>query len=375
VGDVSEYGVDSPILPILDALKGTRDWKDAVATALRRGGQNLGLVPTPERIRQAEGSKSVMSVVSEEDKKQNSRDMMMGFGSGGIAKGALIGALRSGGRPDLYATHGSQMNPRLRDIPKQLTSPSFGIQSYEGGAPDSRIPFYGSDNMLYVPRVGAIDPAQNPSVIYNRDSYTPSGAAARDISKWGRESLKFEEGTTPSSHSQVASIMQSPEFVSAKQYENSPYGARLLAEEPSGSDDHISGENAIRRAFYQYGDPNDKGVQRTLILTKEAATNGDKNAQEILRILSTQPADYAEAKFRGNFGLTPERLAGVVMPEKAFQRPVRDRVWTASDWAGMKDRYVNALRARNIPFHIVGEDEGAQAVVDLADRAAPYGGR
>ena len=92
--EVSEYGQDNPLLPLIDAYKGTRDWKDAFSQALRRVGQNVGVVPTPEKRQLRDEAQSVMPEMSSPAQRQIVQDLAMGFGTDAGAGGG-VGAIRN----------------------------------------------------------------------------------------------------------------------------------------------------------------------------------------------------------------------------------------------------------------------------------------
>jgi len=383
--EISEYGTENALLPIVDALKGTRDWKDALVATLRRGGQNLGFGtnPSPEDKQKAEDLKSVMPQLHDPAQMENIKQGVMNFGEGGMAKTAMAGALRARGMPNLYAVHGSRIpqNPIPYDpiLPSHLTSPSFSIKKYGRGMSDEDIPWYSNsgDSLLYVPRPGAVDPKHNASTIYNRDVWTQSGwnAEDRNVPKWPIQTQKFASGY-PDEPAQAASIAMSPEFRSAKHYEESPRGAALLSDVPEYRAFEPTNEawDMAREGFAVPEKTRD--VKQAIAILKDHADAGNKGAQSILRQFMKAPSMYAEAKYRGNFGVTPERLAGVVLPEAGFKIPE----WTdRPDWYAQRpkllDRYVKALRERNIPFRLAGENQGVEAMMDLANSAAPFGGR
>jgi len=436
--EISEYGQDNPLLPLIDAYKGTRDWKDAFSQALRRVGQNVGVVPTPEKRQLRDEAQSVMPEMSSPAQRQIVQDLAMGFGTDAGAGGGLVGALRKGGRPDLYATHATHVMdnyvppaspdhplyvPKERTIlPTQLTGPSFAVQSYKRGDPDANIPWYRDDvagpgrSMVIVPREGAVDPASYPGVIYNRDAMTGANEryGGKMPSKWDESSQKFTHSMSNEwimGHDvhQGASTVLSPEFKSAKEYENSPSGARTLTQDHVRPEDRTYYNALYKKVGEKYGALDLPSEYQTTDLSShdlpqvpseahptvrnlvEAANHSDpkisNEAKLFLNALRTAPSQYGELKLRGNMGITPERVAGVVIHEPtAFELPdymkneefmkqspylyaERDSLLT------LKDRLVKELRQRKIPFEMVGDNEGVNAMMDLAEKAAPFGGK
>lgn len=386
--EISEYGSENAILPIADALRGTRDWKDALATALRRGGQNLGIVPTAEKVRLNEEAKSVMPEMADPAKKQLTEEAMGGFGSGGIGKAALVGAIRAGGMPNLYATHSSPIHPKPI---AELTSPSFAIKSYKGNEPDLQVPFYGGHDMgggdggvLYVPKAGAVDPALRPGTeIYNRDAYTQDSSSRKRGDIGGMHDLRLTHAWADDLRydpetGQGPAIMASPRFKSAKDYEEHPHGAKLLkgwrpnAEDLSYLDPHIQ---AAAKATKSYGEPGSfkvfggantfEGVDSVQLVQtlRERANAGDEYAAGLLEKISTMPSEYGEAKMRRTFPLNKDTLAGTVLSKDIF----------AGQPPSVLKNWVAALRDRSIPFEVAGSDEGAAAIKYLSDKAAPFG--
>lgn len=125
------------------------------------------------------------------------------------SRAGQIGAIRLGGAPDLYATHGVDpgslyhYNSRPKGQAKwdkelsptiELSNPSIAIRSNTLSNP------FGPDLRL-VPRQGAYDPATSASTLFNRDAYTPragafEGKVAAQDSSWRREQEVYG-GTVP----------------------------------------------------------------------------------------------------------------------------------------------------------------------------------
>lgn len=412
--ELREWGTDKAYLPILDAIKGTRDWRDAISTALRRGGENLGLLDTAEIKKLRQDAKSVVPGIADPAKEALTAHAMSSFGPGNIGGPALAGAIRAGGRPNLYALHatsvadlrpaGPGQPPRQYPlVPRQLTSPSFSIKNYGADAVNEHIPF-GDFGVLLAPRVGAVDPKHLPGTIYNTDAFTGStdyrfgGRLPND--KWDTSSQKFKHGMAgdliyDEGSAHAAAIMQSPEFRSAKAFEEHPLGARILQNDKASMMDNMNDAGMKwQEASDRWGlkDPanNDAWYEgmdnrETMKRVKEAAAAGDQHARDIIARMERIPSDYAELKVRGNMGVTPERFAGVVLNEKSLEPPAyatsehwKNNVIGAGDfWSGLKDAYVKELRQRKIPFEFAGhtDTDAVQAFKHLVDTAAPFGGR
>lgn len=171
---------------------------------------------------------------------------------GATSRSKQIGALRPGGAEDLYLGHGTSPRNLMSAIRNKyaLTSPSLGITK-------GKLPTGFSEGVLLVPRLGAFDPKTYPSVIFNRDAYTPrftdiENGTTRDrlrnrLETSPRELRGTESNYTPGrepdltdivermqSSSRAQTIYDSPIFKSFAEYEKSPRGAALLSDERVG---------------------------------------------------------------------------------------------------------------------------------------------
>ena len=372
MGEISEYGQDNPLLPLIDAYKGTRDWKDAFSQALRRVGQNVGIVPTPEKQRTWDEAQSVMPEMSSPAQRQIVQDLAMGFGTD--AGPGMIGALRKGGRPDLYATH--RLNQSLHQpAPSQLTNPSWSLTKLTGGADDARVPFHESGQYPFVvPRVGALELHNSPGQIFNRDAYT-SQASEGTAYKWGTDSLRGEGPNHYDRRTQAAAIQMSPEFNSIKHYETSPHGAGVLDKyDPEAGNWNwgtLNSEYQHQLAKRPDSRENILGMDlppetpEFLRYLRKAAKEGDEEARHLLTALRSSPSEYGELKTRGNFALTSDRLAGVVTPESAWNNTPR----------GAANMFEHQLGDRGITHLVAPEHELQRYIQQLADWATPYGGK
>ena len=75
--------------------------KSALLKALRIGGQNLGILPTPEKQQLMEDSKSVMPQLADPAKSQLVGDAMMGMGTGNIGMAGAIKAYHGTTNPNI----------------------------------------------------------------------------------------------------------------------------------------------------------------------------------------------------------------------------------------------------------------------------------
>lgn len=405
MADLSEWGKDLSLLPLVDALKGTRDWKEALIEALKRGGQNLGVIATPEKKALMEEAASIMPQVRDPARRQLIEESAQALGSGGIGKAGLIGALRSRGDPSLYALHGTALAPPRSSepggdiIPKQLTAPSFSVRKYHRYLPDTEIPFYRDAegtgrNTLVVPRVGASDPASNTATIYNRDAYTAAmDKFGGDLpEKWDTDTLKFGHAMSGDimageNSSYGAAVVASPEFRSAKSYERHPLGSRLLMNKMVGNETYAPHDEAYNIAAKKYGSIDPEWDEHSAITVmkglRDAAKTGDMEARKYLKLFAEAPSNYGELKFRGPLALTPERIAGLVIHQDAFNPPSWLKHYDDNphfnalrgQYSSFKDDLIKELRRKKLPYHIVGDNEGAAAMMDLANSVAPFGGR
>lgn len=189
-----------------------------------------------------------------------------------LGKTAQRGALRVGGDPRLMPSHETgteNLAQTLNNGTMELYSPSIGVKK------DSLMSgFDGSGlNVKLIPKVGAYDPQNSVSTMFNRDAYTPRyGDYAGKISKYTedigegpQEAAKLRlgdrftasspekfKGAETGAHNhhdkleriykalgggddkipQAIAIADSPAFRSFEHYENSPLGAKLLEKQP-----------------------------------------------------------------------------------------------------------------------------------------------
>jgi hypothetical protein len=290
----------------------------------------------------------------------------------------LLGAIRRGGDPFLQVTHGTtpwklaKVGSTIEETKpfKELSSPSFAVSDYGSEA----IPFYHpSSGALVIPKVGAVDPLKHPSTVYNRDAFVQRGAdVAEDLNNpelrllhrfWTDRDLKLREvqGSTGAISHDVA-IKESPIFPSFKAYETSPAGSATLRK----AEDPDEWGRAFHDRFMQWGGRtigNRRAAHTDLTV---AAMKGDTEAQELLKLAKNAPSDYAEVKTHGPLALTPEKVAGVILPEPT----------------GLNEDIIKLLRGeygrRKIPTETVGSDWDIRDVRSLIDElqkaAGPYGG-
>lgn len=87
--ELREWGTDKALYPLVDAYRGARDWKDAIVETLRRGGQNLGVIPDPETVRLRQEAKSAVPGIADSAKEALTGQMMSSFGPGNIGAGGF----------------------------------------------------------------------------------------------------------------------------------------------------------------------------------------------------------------------------------------------------------------------------------------------
>jgi hypothetical protein len=304
-------------------------------------------------------------------------------------------AIRPGGDPDLYATHAGPINtkagPNGPELPGYYDDPSVAIKRYGSKGPAEDIPFYdgqeegaGLPKMALALREGALDPKNSVVDLFNRDAYTFTGDrfGGKRLNKWDPESSKLTHAMSDdllygTESAQGAGVALSPKFRSLKQYENSPTGAGLLVPKYH---DYSEVDDLWRSAANQFGG-GQLDVPDVLQALKEAAPH-NADARHYLKILRNAPSEYGEAKIRGKFPLTSEKIAGVVLPEggppdwmvRGAQEDTSMGKYLASQLTA-KDDVVKALRKRGIPFEEAPIKQSVEAMRYLVDKAGPFGGR
>lgn len=283
--------------------------------------------------------------------------------AGAAAKGAMLaGALRRGGRPDLYLSHGADAANLLHkdgNILQELMHPSFAVTK---GAP---APPWG--DTILIPQLGKVDPRTSPTSLHNRDAYTPgylnsevqslpSFATPRDIARarlkdryktyWMKGGLNVE---TPDA------VLQTMRFPSFGAYEHHPRGGDALIDQLTQAHpehtQNISGAKLkeLKEKMMLWGEKKLPGFttdtdglpfDNKLALLAQAVPDEDKHkVYGIIKALRNTPSDYAEAKMFGPFQLSPDNFAGALIKE-----------------GNLSDELAFALENRNIRTDIVPEE-------------------
>lgn len=380
-------------LPYDEATAYAPNWRDAMIGALKKGARNLTggkAFPDQEQRMLDEDAESVIPEVSGPAKKQQLTNALMGFGPGNIG-GALAGTLRVGGNPRLQITHALSDPTQLgrAGTPlKELSSPSFAIRDVQ-----QKIPFVypNEQSAVVVPRVGALEPGNHPGTIFNRDAYVRRGAdMAKELNNAsGRLGQRFfsgdarlTEGFTPSSVSQTTAIDMSPKFNSFADFEASRAGAGALERAKGKSPTQWGGQFETAMLDWLDTQPNLKNQMRADTLLgpppgywsqalRTSAGEGNPMARDLIRSAREAPSAYAELKTLGPLALTPEKIAGVVLPKMSLSDNGR--------MAAMVEALKREYAQRKLP---VAEYEPGATRADMSGlfdqlqtAAGPYGGR
>lgn len=286
-----------------------------------------------------------------------------------VGRSAQRGAIRVGGDPSLMPSHSTSTESLAQTINNgvpELYSPSIGIKKndlmsgFESGGTDVRL----------IPRVGAYDPQNSTSSLFNRDVYTPrwesySGSITKDVAErmqrmggttaqaagWAKTRLKERfvppadekmlkggEGSTytsgdtlervlaalgdgDNSMPQAVAITDSPAFRSFAQFEKSPKGADLLVDTSAGGKPNYGNiaADAQNKAFrgMEWQSPAERhdimrqateyGPTPSLLPEQLQAGRALRDAYRKL------PSEYAELKVHGPTPVTQENWAGAVV--------------------------------------------------------------
>lgn len=294
---------------------------------------------TGAAVKTAQGAKKVALALAD-----------AGFG-GPVGKSAQRGAIRVGGDPSLMPSHETSTENLARTLNNgtmELYSPSIGIkkEALMSGFSGGGVP------VNLIPKVGAYDPQNSVSTLFNRDAYTPRwrdypGKIVKDVSRRMEdlggtvsqasgaardrlddrlynhgvpeitEYLKGAEGgrytTTPdklervwkalggveSKVGQAVSIADSPAFRSFEHYENSPLGAKLLKNQP----DHIGYENVLRAKTFQgpFADLEPSSMHQIMRVATEPNRGAEswtrREMENTLRTLAEEEPGLEDAMF------------------------------------------------------------------------------
>lgn len=233
----------------------------------------------------------------------------------------LLGAIRKGGNPELFAWHNSNINSLADNIltgEGVLSNPSIGISKFNpfmfGGTEDPSLLFRPTEHL---------DPSKTRAHFYNRDAYT-----TRDRSNvvQSLDDLRFTEMAAPKESSHLLSIAASPNFKSPEEFELSPAGAGALIDPRQKdyvSDTYDSIAERLQQSAYGNEFVPQTAVGRqawALDVIEQLKSNPDPTGlgQELLRILQTSPSEYAELKKAGDLPLNSDTLGGILLHPAAF---------------------------------------------------------
>jgi len=300
---------------------------------------------------------------------------------GGAGKALAVGSLYRGGEAGLvpfHKTHPGALSKVLEDdVP--LFAPSYAIT--EGNNLGSKF-----GNTTLVLRGEAVDPANTPGVLFNRDAYTRR--IPFDVSKRSPEAIeamrvnaallrkqgmqgRFEEGSEVSGGpSHALAVDQSPNFRSFADYESSPRGAGVLSDYPAlRARTHYDEKRAYNRfaamvePVVEYGDEQlstlqmlkaikavSKGNWETageygLQVPKSSFARDDlmDDARKLVQSARMSPSEYAEGKVLGELPLSTKTIKGVLLPVKG-----RDVAYGPE--LAQVHKLTELLRSRNIPI-------------------------
>ena len=255
-----------------------------------------------------------------------------GAATGGMA---LAGALRRGGRPDLFLSHGANANMLMRNgtLLRELTHPSMAITKDYPMAP------WG--DVMLIPREGKFDPRTSTSALHDMDAWTPSyssayaaGMGASTINTpaglaQARLADRFENRWPKGGLNQAGTeAMGANRFPSFEAFENAKRGGvkRLEGGKPVSKLDL----DYLARLSDDWGLPKPE-ILDNLIQGDPDLINGALNVgygQRLMQTLRQTPQDYAELKVFGHVPITPDNFAGALVKEggdPALLRALEDR--------------------------------------------------
>jgi hypothetical protein len=301
------------------------DQQNMLSAALRGllGQEETGSVLDPRTadLKATNSSANLASILS---------DLIPGKGVAGGGM-ALAGALRRGGRPDLFLSHGTNATSLFKDgeLITELTHPSMAITKDGPTAP------WG--DLMLIPRAGKFDPRTSPSALHDMDAWTPS---------WKQNTFtnKYERGRVSPDNSELMNdaqarlfdkfghrwgkgglndqgneAMGANRFPSFEAYENATVGGakRLEGGEPI-PDTHFDYLNSlVSNPRLPY---NNKPEALQGLLRGEVGGDTDKlYGRDIMKALRQSPQDYGELKAFGHVPLTADNFAGALVKQGTHQ--------------------------------------------------------
>lgn len=286
-------------------------------------------------------------------------------------------ALRRGGRPDLFLSHGAWSSSIMRkgELVRELTHPSMAITKDAPTAP------WG--DLMLIPREGKFDPRASPAALHDMDAWTPSwqdnaytsatarnkagsienDAQARLFDKFGH---RWDKGGLNQTGPAAIGVNRFPSF---EAFENATRGGVKRLE---------GGAPVPQEHFEFLEDPRlSKPEMLEKYLRGEMGSPADKvYAQEIMKSMRQSPQNYAELKVFGHVPLTADNFAGVLakkrkVPEHVTQA-LRDRglhVKTYDHWANEDlAAHANELQALSRQSMTPGFDTDPQRLNVIAEQ-------
>lgn len=269
----------------------------------------------------------------------------------------LVGAIRRGGDPNLFAWHNSTKGDVARD--SILSAPSIGISKVD--------PFSFAQAPSYLFKPDVLE--QFKHQLFNRDAYTmrrdQTENAGNMLDPYAQRMVdaRFTEGTIPSAVDHMLSIAASPNFRNFEEFENSAAGAKALTKkrkDPATDVARRDIEDALLASplinFSEVQGLNSAEeradwAKRQISWLKEL---DDPEARKLLSMLETGPSDYAEYKAFEDIPLTASTLGGILVPQSYTQAPDYDQIrkqvekrglpyGRAKDFAGVSEKEIQDM--------------------------------
>ena len=320
----------------------------------------------------------------------------------------LVGAIRRGGDPNLFAWHSTrapngipgqmESTSNLEHLAKAigqegvLSAPSVGISKAD--------PFAFSKTPTYLFKPDVLE--QFKHQLFNRDAYTmrrdqiEGDGSKLDPYAQRMVDARFTEGTIPSTIDHILSIAASPNFRNFEEFENSAAGAKALTSKRKDPATDVARRD-IEDALFASPLINFSEVQglnsaedraewakKQISWLKEL---DDPEASKLLNMLETGPSDYAEYKAFEDIPLISRTLGGILVPQSyknaANFSNVQTRVarrglelGTPKDFAGVSEKEIQDMAeflaastqpSRSIHGGITLSQQGRNLMAEIED--------
>ena len=270
---------------------------------------------------------SVMSARMNEDMTKRLQDPTAALDFVAPASGA-VGAILPNGLTRANLLHNLTGSPsKIVKMLKEgrISSPSIAVTER------TAYPFAEAPTIVFNPQSTRLDPMLNKAnQMYSRDMYSFRNKDIGELPekiRTGEQDARFTEGLwskdpsekfsgLPDDPGKMLAIGASPRMKSFAHWESDPLGYGVLGhfdEAAQSLSDDLADQTGTWLLENRLRVPT--GSRGALSALKNAAENGDSEAQRILYGFAKLPSNYAELKIVGDVPLTKDNVSAIMVPE------------------------------------------------------------